>query len=167
MSFVIAVPDLVEAAAQDLAGVRSALDEVTTAVVGPTTGLAPAAGDEVSVAIASLFGTVGKEYHALNAQAAAFHNEFVSLLGSGAGAYAAADVGAASLLSGGGSLTAVPHRRNLWCFGISCSSRAFMQNGIVEVQVQPCSSATGQNRLAENRGWITQVPPTQRLASIE
>ena len=42
-----------------------------------------------------------------------------------------------------------------------------MQNGIVEVQVQPCSSATGQNRLAENRGWITQVPPTHRLASIE
>ena len=32
-----------------------------------------------------------------------------------------------------------------------------MQNGIVEVQVQPCSSATLQNRLAENRGWITQV----------
>ena len=36
-----------------------------------------------------------------------------------------------------------------------------MQNGIVEVQVQLCSSATFQNRLAENRGWITQVAPTQ------
>ena len=42
-----------------------------------------------------------------------------------------------------------------------------MQNGIVEVQVQPCCRATPQNRLAENRGWITQVPPTHRLASIE
>jgi hypothetical protein len=42
-----------------------------------------------------------------------------------------------------------------------------MQNGIVEVQVQPCSSATFQNRRAENRGWITQVAPTHRLASIE
>ena len=42
-----------------------------------------------------------------------------------------------------------------------------MQNGIVEVQVQPCSSATLQNRLAENRGWITQVAPTHSVASIE
>ena len=69
--------------------------------------------------------------------------------------------------NGGGSQTAVPHSRNLCCFGISCSSSAFMQNGMVEVQVQPCSSATFQNRLAENRGWITQVAPTHRLASIE
>jgi hypothetical protein len=29
MSFVVAVPDLVEAAAQDLAGIRYALDEAT------------------------------------------------------------------------------------------------------------------------------------------
>src|ERR1700743_1742609 len=65
----------------------------------------------------------------------------------------------------GGSHTAVPRARHLCCFGISCSRRAFMQNGIVEVHVQPCSSATGQNRLAENRGWITQVTATQRLVN--
>ena len=69
--------------------------------------------------------------------------------------------------NGGGSLTAVPQSRNLWLFGISCSSNAFMQNGIVEVQVALCSSATFQNRLAENRGWITQDAPTHKLASIE
>src|ERR1700724_158990 len=68
---------------------------------------------------------------------------------------------------GGGSFTAVPQSRNLCCFGISCSSSAFMQNGIVEVQVHPCCSATLQNRLAEHRGGITQRPPTHRLASIE
>src|SRR5258705_7207734 len=68
---------------------------------------------------------------------------------------------------GGGSLTAVPQSRNLWFLGISCSSSAFMQNGIVEVQVQLCSSATLQNRLAENRGWITQDAPTHSDASIE
>ncbi len=67
----------------------------------------------------------------------------------------------------GGSQIAVPHSRNLCRFGISCSSSAFMQNGIVEVQVQPCSSATSQNRLAENRGWITQEAPTHRFASME
>src|SRR3954454_11594853 len=67
----------------------------------------------------------------------------------------------------GGSETAVPQSRKLCCFGISCSSSAFRQNGIVEVQVQQCSAATFQNRRAENRGWITQVPPTHRIASIE
>ena len=69
--------------------------------------------------------------------------------------------------NGGGSFTAVPQSRNLCCFGISCSSSAFMQNGIVEVQVLPCSSATFQKRLAENRGWITHVAPTHSDASIE
>src|SRR3979409_2001405 len=67
-------------------------------------------------------------------------------------------------VNGGGSLTAVPQSRNLWLFGISCSSSAFMQNGIVEVQVQPCSSATFQNRLSENRGGVTQGAPTPRAA---
>ena len=42
-----------------------------------------------------------------------------------------------------------------------------MQNGIVEVQVHRCSSATFQNRLAEKRGWITQEAPTHSDASIE
>ena len=60
MSFVVAVPDLVEVAAQDLAGIRSALDEVTQAIIAPTTSLAPAAGDEVSAAIAGLFGNFGQ-----------------------------------------------------------------------------------------------------------
>ena len=41
-----------------------------------------------------------------------------------------------------------------------------MQKGIVEVQVQPCSSATLQNRLAENRGWITQLAPLLLLLGI-
>src|SRR5258708_33876905 len=67
----------------------------------------------------------------------------------------------------GGSQIAVPQSRKLCCFGISCSSSAFMQNGMVEVQLQPCSAATFQNRLAENRGWITQEAPTPKLPSIQ
>src|SRR5882757_747227 len=67
----------------------------------------------------------------------------------------------------GGWQIAVPQSRNVCCFGISCSSSAFMQNGMVEVQLQPCSAATFQNRRAENRGWITQDAPTHRLPSIE
>jgi hypothetical protein len=50
MSFVIATPDLVLSAAQNLADIRSSLAEAATAAAGPTTGVAAAAQDEVSVA---------------------------------------------------------------------------------------------------------------------
>jgi PE family len=91
MSFVIAQPELVQAAAQQLAGIRSALGDASAAAAGPTTGLAAAAADEVSGAIAALFGTFGQEYQAINAQAQAFHAQFVNLLNAGAGAYLSAE----------------------------------------------------------------------------
>jgi hypothetical protein len=85
MSFVIATPDLVQGAAQDLAGIRSSLAQATTAASGPTTGIAAAASDEVSVAIASLFGNFGQEFQGLSAQAQAFHAQFVTLMSRGGG----------------------------------------------------------------------------------
>ncbi|WP_156764908.1 PE family protein, partial [Mycobacterium sp. 1081908.1] len=60
MSYVIATPDLVQSAAQDLAGIRSSLAEAAASAAGPTTGIATAAQDEVSVAIASMFGNFGQ-----------------------------------------------------------------------------------------------------------
>lgn len=107
MSFVIAVPDLMASAAQDLTAIRAGLDEATEAIVAPTTSLAPAAQVVVSTAIAALFGTFGEEYQALNAEVAAFHNEFVNALSGGAAAYLNAETAnSAALLHGGGSLTA-------------------------------------------------------------
>lgn len=99
MSFVIAAPELVEAAAQELAGIRSALSEVTAAAAAPTTGILSAGADEVSAAIAQAFGLHGQEFQALSAQAAAFHDEFVGMLNAGASAYANAEASAQSLLS--------------------------------------------------------------------
>src|ERR1700678_7186 len=87
MSFVIAAPELVQGAAQDLAGIGSSLADVTASVAGPTTGGAAAAQDEVSVAIASLFGNFGAEFQALSAQAQAFHAQFVSAMNGSAAAY--------------------------------------------------------------------------------
>ncbi len=92
MSFVIATPELVQCAAQDLAGIRSSLAEATASVSAPTTGIAAAAQDEVSDAIASLFGGVGQEFQALTAQAQAFHTQFVNLVNASAGAYVSAEV---------------------------------------------------------------------------
>ncbi|HUH70070.1 MAG TPA: outer membrane porin GjpA [Mycobacterium sp.] len=102
MSFVIATPELVHGAAQDLAGIRSSLAEATAAASGPTTGIAAAAEDEVSIAIASLFGDVGQQFQALSAQAQAFHAQFVDAMNASAGAYASTEV--ANAIPGGGVL---------------------------------------------------------------
>ncbi|OBK91802.1 hypothetical protein A5645_25990 [Mycobacterium asiaticum] len=101
MSFVFAAPELVEAAAQNLAGISSSLGQATAAAAAPTTGILAAGADEVSAAIAQLFGTHGQEFQALSAQAAAFHQEFVGMLNAGASAYASAEAsGVQALMSG-------------------------------------------------------------------
>jgi len=108
MSFVIATPDLVESAAQNLAGIRSSLAEAAATAAGPTTGIAVAAQDEVSIAISSMFGNFGQEFQALSAQAQAFHEQFVGLLNAGAGAYLSTEAANAGQgLLGGGVLGSV------------------------------------------------------------
>jgi PE family len=105
MSFVITEPELVQGAAQDLAGIRSSLAEATSTVAGPTTGMAAAAQDEVSVAIASMFGNYGQEFQALSAQAQAFHAQFVTAMNGSAAAYVGAEAAnAGQTLLGGGVL---------------------------------------------------------------
>ncbi|MCV7102684.1 PE family protein [Mycobacterium palustre] len=91
MSFVIAAPDMVQAAAQDLAGVRATLSEAGAAAAGPTTAVVAAAEDQVSAAVAALFGAFGQEYQALSAQTQAFHEQFVTLLNGGARTYLATE----------------------------------------------------------------------------
>ncbi|WP_158090421.1 PE family protein [Mycobacterium sp. IEC1808] len=103
MSFVIATPELVESAATDLAGIRSSLVEAAATAAAPTTGIVTAAQDEVSVAIASMFGNFGEQFQAVSAQAHAFHQQFVSLMNAGATAYASAEAAnATQTVLGGG-----------------------------------------------------------------
>src|SRR6516225_1484843 len=91
MSFLIATPDMVSTAATDLAGIASNLGAANSAAAASTTGVLPAALDEVSTQIAALFGAHGQAFQALSARAAAFHEQFVQLLGGGASAYANAE----------------------------------------------------------------------------
>lgn len=107
MSYVFAAPELVQSAAQDLAGISSALGQATTSAAGPTTSVLAAGADEVSAAIAQLFGAHGQEFQAISAQAAAFHDEFVGLLNAGAGAYASAEAAGTQALGLDGFLGAV------------------------------------------------------------
>jgi PE family len=92
VSFVVTAPELVTESASDLAGIGSSLGEATAAAATPTTGVAAAAADEVSIAISQLFGAHGREFQAASARAAAFHDEFVGLLNRGAAAYLSTEV---------------------------------------------------------------------------
>ncbi|MGB9304544.1 MAG: PE family protein, partial [Mycobacterium sp.] len=96
MSFVIAVPDLMADAATDLASIGWAMSAANAAAAAPTEVLLAAGADEVSAAIAAVFGAHGQSYQALSAQAAAFHDQFVQALAAGAGSYAATEAASAS-----------------------------------------------------------------------
>jgi hypothetical protein len=84
-------PQLIKTAAGNVAEIRTAITAAKTAAAGPTTGVAPAAADEVSAATAKLFGGYARHYQAVLAQAAAFHEEFAATLAAAGNAYTAAE----------------------------------------------------------------------------
>ncbi len=99
MSFLVATPEIVSAAATDLANIGSTIGSANGLAAAATTGLAPAALDEVSAVIAAMFGSHGAAYQALSAQAARFHEQFVQLITAGANAYASAEANVVQTLS--------------------------------------------------------------------
>ncbi len=98
MGFVTAAPDVLSLASAQVADVGSALTAAHTAAASATTKLVAAAGDEVSAAIAALFGGYGQDFQALSAQAAAFHAQFVRAMSAAGAAYAAAEAANAAPL---------------------------------------------------------------------
>src|ERR1700739_1238153 len=88
MSFVIAMPEALGAAASDLAGIGTSLRAAHAAA--RRGGLA-AGADEVSAAIASLFSSHAQDFQALTARVAAFHDQFIQALNGGAASYANAE----------------------------------------------------------------------------
>ncbi len=91
MSFVLASPPTLAAAATELAGIGSAISAANAAWAAPTTAVLPAAADEVSAAIAALFSGHAQGYQALGVRAATFHAQFVRALNAAAGSYASAE----------------------------------------------------------------------------
>ncbi|WP_415823710.1 PE family protein, partial [Mycobacterium basiliense] len=92
MSFVSVSPELVAAAASELAHLGSAIGAANAAAAGSTTVMMAAGADEVSAAIAALFGEHARAYQALAAQISGFHTQFLDALASGAGMYVTAEV---------------------------------------------------------------------------
>ncbi len=58
-SYVIAAPEALAAASQNLTGIGSAVKLATLAAAASTTQVLPAAADEVSAVVAKLFGAFG------------------------------------------------------------------------------------------------------------
>jgi PE family len=87
MSFLASNPEALTAAAHDFVGIGSTIGAANAAAEAPTTGIVHAAQDEVSAAIARLFGAHGQEFQALSAQAALFHKEFANALSAGSRGY--------------------------------------------------------------------------------
>jgi hypothetical protein len=100
MSYVLAAPELMTAAATDLAAIGSAVDAAHAAAAGPTTGLIPAAADEVSTGIAALFSAHAADYQAQATKAVAATSSFAANLTGSAGAYASAEDTLHALLVG-------------------------------------------------------------------
>ncbi|BBZ12490.1 PE family protein [Mycobacterium branderi] len=91
MSFVTTQPEALTAAAASLQGIGSAMASQNAAAAGPTTGVVPAAADEVSALTATQFAAHAALYQSVSAQAEAIHEMFVNTLGTSAGSYAATE----------------------------------------------------------------------------
>jgi hypothetical protein len=100
MSYVVTTPEMLAAASTDVGKIGSAISTASSNAAGPTAGMLPAAEDEVSAAIAKVFGAYGQEYQTVVSQAAAFHNEFTEALAAAGNAYLEAEAANSALVSG-------------------------------------------------------------------
>src|ERR1700728_1331003 len=91
MSFVTTQPELLVEAAGNLQVIGSAMTAGNSAAAAPTTGVLPAAADEVSALTAAQFAAHAEMYQAVSAQAAAIHELFVNTLATSSGSYAATE----------------------------------------------------------------------------
>ena len=91
MSFVTTQPGMLAFAAGDLQSIGSAMAAGNMAAAAPTTGVVPAAADEVSALTAAQFAAHAQMYQAIGAQATAIHELFVNTLATSACSYVATE----------------------------------------------------------------------------
>jgi hypothetical protein len=91
MSYVTTHPEMLSAAAGNLQGIGAVVSAGNSAAAAPTTGVVPAAADEVSALTAAQFAAHAQMYQDFSAQAAAIHEQFVATLATSAGSYLATE----------------------------------------------------------------------------
>jgi PE family len=99
MSSLIAQPDMLAAAGDELQSINAALRGGNAAAAAPTTGVVPAASDLVSILTAAQFANHAELYQSISAQAAAIQEQMAALLGLNAGSYAATEAANISTVS--------------------------------------------------------------------
>jgi PPE-repeat protein len=87
MSFVTTQPEALDYAAGKLDGIGTSLAAQNSAAAASTTGVAPAAADEVSALQATQFSAYGNLYQQVSAEATAINQAFVQMLGLSGDSY--------------------------------------------------------------------------------
>lgn len=98
MSWFVAGPEAVAAAANNLADIGSTISEANGSAATHTAEMPAAAADQVSAAVATFWGAHAQGYQEISAQMASFHDKFVQALASGGALYAATEAAAAAPL---------------------------------------------------------------------
>ncbi|WP_142283779.1 PE family protein, partial [Mycobacterium gordonae] len=91
MSLVWVSAEALAGASRNVSAVGLALVEAETAAEAAISGVAAAAGDDVSAGIAALFGEYGRQYYRVSALTVAFAQDFGAALAAGATAYGGAE----------------------------------------------------------------------------
>ncbi|OBK19253.1 PE family protein, partial [Mycobacterium asiaticum] len=131
----VAVPQELVAVASELSGIGSAIGSANAAAVASTATVLPAAADEVSAAIAALFGTYGRDYQVVSARVSAFHDQFVRSLAAAGGAYGSAEAANVSPLQ-------------------------VLEQGVLDVVNAPSQILTGRPLIGDGAHATTPAPPS-------
>ena len=99
MSYVLFAPEMVAAAAADLGAIGSSISTACALAATRTSIVPAAAGDEVSTAVADVFGAYATQFQKAVARAATFHGEFTRALADTAGRYARTEAANAALVA--------------------------------------------------------------------
>ena len=91
MSFVTAEPGALDATAGELTGLGTTMSSSSAAAAPATTGVMPAAADEVSALTALQFSTHGGMYQAVSAVSDVIHGLFTATMASSGASYDAAE----------------------------------------------------------------------------
>ena len=98
MAYAVADPEIMTAAASDLATIGSDLSAARLVAAAQTTSVIPAAADEVSAGIANLVSAHARAFQALTQSASTFHQQFTHNINAAAASYSSAEsVSAAKL----------------------------------------------------------------------
>ena len=108
MTELLVDPQIVTTVAANIDGIGSSIKTATAAAAAPTSGVLAAAADEVSAAIANLFGAHGQEFQAVVNQAEAYQTQFQQALAAAANAYVQTETAAATGLFGALGIPAPP-----------------------------------------------------------